>query len=86
VIGNQWKKQHNSIMLAGIGMAGYVKSFRDLEVYKEARELARDVYEVSKTFPPEERFALTDQVRRSSRSVGGGIAEAWVNGDMPPIL
>jgi four helix bundle protein len=55
----------------------YVKSFRELQVYKLARELSRQIFEISKTFPKEEMYSLTDQIRRSSRSVGGQIAEAW---------
>jgi four helix bundle protein len=55
----------------------YVKSFRELIVYQKARELSREIFEVSKGFPKEEMFSLTDQVRRSSRSVGAQIAEAW---------
>jgi four helix bundle protein len=55
----------------------YAKSFRDLVVYRKARELQRQVYQMTLSFPPEERFALTDQVRRSSRSIGANIAEAW---------
>src|SRR5680860_674791 len=55
----------------------YVKSFRDLEVYKLSRQLSKDIFEVSKNFPKEEMYSLTDQVRRSSRSIGGQIAEAW---------
>lgn len=55
----------------------YVKSFRDLEVYKLARDVIREVYNLSKEFPLEERYSLTDQIRRSSRSVGAQIAEAW---------
>lgn len=55
----------------------YVKSFRDLQVYKLSRQLAKEVFEISKLFPAEERYSLTDQLRRSSRSVGGQIAEAW---------
>jgi four helix bundle protein len=55
----------------------YVKSFRDLEVYKLAREVSKEIYVLSKSFPGEERFSLTDQIRRSSRSVGAQIAEAW---------
>ena len=54
----------------------YVKSYRDLEVYKLARKLAKEIFEISKTFPKEEKFSMTDQVRRSSRSVGGQIAES----------
>ncbi len=55
----------------------YVKSFRDLEVYKLARQLAKEIFEVSKSFPKEEMYSLTDQIRRASRSIGGQIAEAW---------
>src|SRR6056297_2378060 len=55
----------------------YVESFRDLEVYKLSRELSSSVYEITKRFPNEEKFSLTDQIRRSSRSVGAQIAEAW---------
>jgi len=55
----------------------YVSNFRELLVYQKARALAKRIYEVSKTFPQEERYSLTDQVRRSSRSIGAQIAEAW---------
>ncbi len=55
----------------------YVKSYRDLEVYKLARQLSKEIFEITKTFPKEEMYALTDQVRRSSRAIGGQIAEAW---------
>jgi four helix bundle protein len=51
--------------------------FRDLVVYQETREVARRFFEVSKAFPKEERYSLTDQGRRSSRSIGAQIAEAW---------
>ena len=55
----------------------YVESFRDLTVYKAARKLALEIFEISKGFPKEEMYSLTDQVRRSSRSIGAQIAEAW---------
>ena len=55
----------------------YAKSFRDLVVYQQARSLAKDLFEVSKDFPREEMFSLTDQLRRAVRSVGAQIAEAW---------
>lgn len=55
----------------------YVDSFRDLDVYKLSRELASSIFEITKRFPNEEKFSLTDQVRRSSRSIGAQIAEAW---------
>ena len=55
----------------------HARSFRDLIVYQKARQVAKDVFELTKGFPTEERYSLTDQVRRSSRSVGAQIAEAW---------
>jgi four helix bundle protein len=55
----------------------YVKSFRDLEVYKLAREVTKEICIMSKGFPVEERYSLTDQIRRSSRSIGAQIAESW---------
>ncbi len=55
----------------------YVKSFRDLELYKLSRQLSRGIFELSKKFPKEEMYSLTDQIRRSSRSIGAQIAEAW---------
>jgi four helix bundle protein len=54
-----------------------IDSAKDLEVYKKAYELAMRVFELSRKFPPEERFALTGQVRRSSRSVCLNLREAW---------
>jgi four helix bundle protein len=55
----------------------HAKSFRDLEVYKLARQLSLEIFKTSKSFPKEEMYSLTDQIRRSSRSVGAQIAEAW---------
>jgi four helix bundle protein len=55
----------------------YVKSYKDLEVYKVSRQLSKGIFEITKTFPKEEMYSLTDQMRRSSRSVGAQIAEAW---------
>ena len=54
-----------------------IRSFRELNVYKSAREAARTIFEISKAFPREERYSLTDQIRRSSRAVNAMIAEAW---------
>lgn len=54
-----------------------IKSFRDLDVYRLAREQAKQIFVLSKIFPMEERFSLTDQIRRSSRAVNAMIAEAW---------
>ena len=52
-------------------------SFRDLEVYKLARQLAKEIFEESKNWPKDENFSLTSQIRRASRSVGAQIAESW---------
>jgi four helix bundle protein len=54
-----------------------IKSAKDLEVYKKAYKLAMDIFEISKSFPPEEKYALTSQIRRSSRSVCLNLREAW---------
>jgi four helix bundle protein len=53
------------------------KSFRDLKVYQAEREAARLVFSISKSFPREEQYSLTDQIRRSARAVKSTIAEAW---------
>jgi four helix bundle protein len=55
----------------------YAKSFKDLEVYRLSREVAKEIFYLTKDFPKEERYSLTDQMRRSSRSVGAQIAESW---------
>ena len=60
-----------------MGSARYARGFRDLDVYAKAREVSRSIFDLSKGFPKEETYALTDQVRRSSRSIGAQIAEAW---------
>lgn len=57
----------------------YVKSFKELEVYRTARALSEEIFEVSKSFPKGEMYSLTDQIRRSSRSIGAQIAEGWAN-------
>ena len=54
-----------------------IRHFRELEVYQLAMDSAMRIFELSKQFPPEERYSLTDQMRRSSRSVCANIAEAW---------
>ena len=54
-----------------------IRHFRELEVYQLAMDTAMRIFEVSKLFPKEERYSLTDQIRRSSRSVCANIAEAW---------
>ena len=55
----------------------YASSFNDLLVYRKARELSLSIFRLTKQFPKEENYSLTDQIRRSSRSIGAQIAEAW---------
>ncbi len=66
-----------------MGKHEFAKSFRDLIVYQKSRNVARKVFVLSKAFPPEEKYSLTDQGRRSSRSVGAQIAEAWAKRRYP---
>ena len=54
-----------------------VRTHEDLEVYQIAFKAAMDIFELSKSFPIEERYSLIDQIRRSSRSVCANLAEAW---------
>lgn len=51
--------------------------YKDLIVYKKAFQLAMDIFIITKSFPADEKYSLTDQIRRSSRSVGAQIAEGW---------
>jgi four helix bundle protein len=55
----------------------HAKRFRDLVVYQKAKKVSRAIFEISKGFPKEETYSLTDQIRRASRSIGAQIAEAW---------
>jgi four helix bundle protein len=54
-----------------------IESFKDLIVHQKAYKLAMEIFEISKSFPKEEKYSLTDQIRRSSRSVTSCIAESW---------
>jgi four helix bundle protein len=54
-----------------------IRSAKELEVYRKAYALAMRIFQLSKGFPPEERYALTGQIRRSSRSVCMNLREAW---------
>ena len=58
-------------------MSAKIVKHQNLEVYKKAFDAAMRIFEISKQFPKEETFSLTDQIRRSSRSVCSNIAEAW---------
>ncbi len=55
----------------------FAQSYRDLDVYKMAMDGAVRIFELTKEFPSEERYSLTDQIRRSSRSVCANLSEAW---------
>ena len=63
-----------------------ISSFRDLNVYKAARREAQVIFRFTRQFPPEERYALTDQIRRSSRAVKAMIAEAWGRRRYPAVF
>jgi four helix bundle protein len=54
----------------------HARHFRDLIVHQKARLVAQTIFQLSKTFPKEEAYSLTDQIRRASRSIGAQIAEA----------
>jgi four helix bundle protein len=58
-------------------MSQKIRSHRDLDVYRRAFEASMRIFELSKQFPKEETYSLTDQIRRSSRSVCANVAEAW---------
>jgi four helix bundle protein len=58
-------------------MGERIERYKDLHVYQNAMEAAMEIFRLSKNFPPEEKYSLVDQIRRSSRSVCAHIAEAW---------
>jgi four helix bundle protein len=60
-----------------------ISSATELIVYKKANSLATRIFEISKSFPAEERYSLTDQIRRSSRSVCSNLREAWAKRAYP---
>ena len=53
------------------------QGYRDIKAFQLSYRLAMDIFELTKNFPREEKYSLVDQIRRSSRSVPGNIAEAW---------
>jgi len=55
----------------------HISSYKELHVYQAAMDAAMRIFELSKRFPAEERYSLTDQIRRASRSVCSNIGEAW---------
>lgn len=54
-----------------------IRSAEDLKVYQKAFQLAMDIYRISRDWPSEEKYSLTDQIRRASRSVCANLKEAW---------
>lgn len=54
-----------------------VNNYKDLDVYKLAIDSAMEIFKITKNFPPEEKYSLIDQIRRSSRSVCANIGESW---------
>src|SRR5688572_14250388 len=60
-----------------------IRSFRELHVYQLAKTEAKRIFLLTKNFPPEERYSLTDQIRRSSRAVNAMIAESWARRRYP---
>ncbi len=54
-----------------------IRKHKDLKVFQLSFEAGLEIFELTKKFPKEEKYSLTDQIRRSSRSVSGNIAEAW---------
>ncbi len=73
-------KRKNVTVREGMGeyhASRLARHFKDLQVYKLAFDSAMLIFRMTKSLPPDERFSLTSQIRRSSRSVCGNIAEAW---------
>jgi len=66
-----------------IRKSGTIQTYRDLEVYRLAFTLQQAIFKMTKTFPKEENYSLTDQIRRSSRSVGANLSEAWAKRRYP---
>ena len=58
-------------------MGERINSYKELRVYRDAFDVAMDIFRLTKTFPTDEKYSLVDQIRRSSRSVCANLAEAW---------
>jgi four helix bundle protein len=61
----------------GVAVAEKIVTHRDLQVYQRAFDAQKQIFQITKRFPKEETYSLTDQIRRSSRSVCANLAEAW---------
>ncbi len=79
-------KEANELYQVSGGRKNVIRRHTDLDVYQQAFEAAMKIFDVSKTFPKEETYSLTDQIRRSSRSVCANIAEAWRKWRYPPAF
>jgi four helix bundle protein len=75
-VGSWQRKQKANYVIEGYKRS-FMGSFKDLTIFKKAFANAMEIFAVSKTFPVEEKYSLTDQIRRSSRSVCSNIAEAY---------
>ena len=64
-------------------MGTIARSYRELDVYKAAIELQHNIFKETKSWPADEKYSLTDQIRRSSRSIGANVAEAWAKRRYP---
>ena len=74
----QWESRHGDKEKGRQGEGGVkIQRHTDLDVYTKAFDSAMDIFHASKVFPKEEMYSLTDQIRRSSRSVCANLAEAW---------
>jgi hypothetical protein len=71
------KQQHDGKESDAMNQLPQARSFKELIVYQKARAAAKRIFEITRRFPKEEIYSLTDQVRRSSRSRGAQLAEAW---------
>ena len=67
-------------------MAAKLSGYRDLKVYQRAFSLAMEIFDLSKKFPHEERYSMTSQIRRSSRSVAANIAEGFRKRQYPSMF
>jgi len=63
--------------VGGLELGKKIESVRELNVYRAAFHAAMEIFQISKQFPVEEKYSLTDQIRRSSRSICSNLAEAW---------
>ena len=70
----EWGNRGKNLYLK---MSERIESYRELRVYKAAMEATMEIFVITKKFPSEEKYSLTDQIRRSSRSVCANLGEAW---------